>query len=187
MLAVDYMLTKPEGVTSLILASPALSVRRWAEDADRLLAQLPEDQRRIIKQHDTSGATDNPELEEALGEYYRRYFSRSDPWPPELHRAFEQLNTEVYELMWGPSELAATGTLKDYEREAEVHSLDLPVLFTTGRYDEATPETVEHYRRLVPGAEIAILENSAHMTMLDEPETYIDVVRDFLNKVDPGR
>ncbi len=41
MLAVDYMLTEPDGVRSLILASPALSVRRWAEDADRLIAQMP--------------------------------------------------------------------------------------------------------------------------------------------------
>ena len=30
MLAVDYMLTNPEGVQSLILASPALSVKRWS-------------------------------------------------------------------------------------------------------------------------------------------------------------
>jgi proline iminopeptidase len=104
-----------------------------------------------------------------------------------LHRAFEVLNTEVYELMWGPSELAATGTLKDYEREAALPSLNLPVLFTAGRYDEATPESVEYYRSLVPGSEIAILEDSAHMTMLDEPEAYIDVVRDFLNSVDLGR
>lgn len=187
MLAVDYMLTKPKGVMGLILASPALSARRWAEDADRLLAQLPEDQRRLIKEHDTSGTTDDPKFEEALNEYYRRYFSRSDPWPPELHRAFEDLNTEVYELMWGPSELAATGTLKDYEREAALPSLNLPVLFTAGRYDEATPESVEHYRSLVPGSEIAILEDSAHMTMLDEPEAFVDVVRDFLNNVDLGR
>ena len=32
MLAAEYMLTKPSGVKSLILASPALSIPRWLED-----------------------------------------------------------------------------------------------------------------------------------------------------------
>ena len=184
MLALDYMLTKPEGVRSLILASPVMSARRWAEDADRLLAQLPDDVQMAIRNHGAAGATDDPDYEEALMEYYKRYFSRSDPWPQYLHQAFEDLNTDVYGLMWGPSELAATGTLKDYEREEVLPNLHLPVLFTTGRYDEATPATVEHYKSLVPDSRIAIFENSAHMTMLDEPLAYVETIREFLNNVD---
>jgi len=181
------MLTKPEGVRSLILASPALSVRRWAEDAERLVAQLPEELQRRIDEHEASGTTDDPEYQEATMDYYKRYLSRSDPWSPDLLLAFEHFNTDIYGLMWGPSEFTATGTLKDYEREDVLPDLDLPVLFTAGRYDEATPETVEIYRRLVPGSKITIFENSAHMTMLDEPQAYVDVVRQFLNEVDSNR
>jgi len=66
-------------------------------------------------------------------------------------------------------------------------NLDLPVLFTVGRYDEATPETVQYFQGLVPGSKIAIFENSAHMTMLDEPQSYTDAVRQFLNEVDSNR
>jgi proline iminopeptidase len=89
--------------------------------------------------------------------------------------------------MWGPSEFTATGTLQGYDREAELAELDVPVLFTTGRYDEATPATVRHYQGLVPGAELLIFENSAHMTMLDEPEAYADAIREFLMEVDRSR
>ena len=184
MLALDYMLTKPEGVRSLILASPVMSARRWAEDADRLLGQLPNDLQMAIRDHDAASTTDDPAYEEAMMEYYKRYFSRSDPWSPDLQRAFAELNTDLYGLMWGPSELAATGTLKDYEREEVLPNLDLPVLFTTGRYDEATPATVEHYKSLVPDSRLAIFENSAHMTMLDEPLAYVETIREFLNNVD---
>jgi proline iminopeptidase len=187
MLAVDYMLTKPDGVQGLILASPALSVRRWAEDAERLLAQLPEETQAAIREHQASGTTDDPAYQEATMEYYKRYFSRADPWSPDLLQAFEELNTDIYGLMWGPSEFEATGTLKDYEREEVLPDLDLPVLFTTGRYDEATPETVEHYRSLVPGAMLVVFEHSAHMTMLDEPEANVAAVREFLNEVDASR
>jgi proline iminopeptidase len=86
--------------------------------------------------------------------------------------------------MWGPSEFTATGTLQEYNREADLPNLDLPVLFTAGRYDEATPETVRYFQSLVPGAELLIFENSAHMTMLDEPGAYAAAIRNFLKKVD---
>ena len=103
MLALDYMLTKPEGVRSLILASPVMSARRWAEDADRLLGQLPNDLQMAIRDHDAASTADDPAYEEAMMEYYKRYFSRSDPWSPDLQRAFAELNTDLYGLMWGPS------------------------------------------------------------------------------------
>ena len=43
MLAVDYMLTRPKGVESLILAGPALSIPRFLKDAQALRAELPEE------------------------------------------------------------------------------------------------------------------------------------------------
>lgn len=187
MLAVDYMLTNPDGVRSLILASPALSVRRWSEDAHRLIAALPEEFQAAIERHQAAGTTDAPEYQEAITEYYRQYFSRSDPWPPDLVKAFEELNTEIYGLMWGPSELVATGSLSTYEREDVLPGLDLPVLFTAGRFDEATPATVEHFQSLVPDSRLVIFENSAHMTMIDEPEAFVETVRQFLNEVDEAR
>jgi len=87
----------------------------------------------------------------------------------------------------GPSEFTATGTLQDYNREPDLPNLDLPVLFTAGRYDEATPETVKHFQTLVPGAEIKIFENSAQFPMLDEPDTYAEAIRSFLNNAEGAR
>jgi proline iminopeptidase len=187
MLAVDYLLTEPAGVESVILASPVLSVRRWAEDADRLIAELPDEYRTAIEEHEGAGTTDSTEYQEATMEYYRRYLSRSDPWSPDLVEAFDDLNEEVYGFMWGPSEFTATGSLSTYERESELGNLELPILFTAGRYDEATPESVEHFHGLAPNSEVEIFENSAHMTMLDEPESYVAAIRDFLSRVEQAQ
>jgi proline iminopeptidase len=184
MLAMDYMLTEPEGVSSLIFASPALNVTRWAEDARQLLTALPEETQALIERHQNEGTTDTPEYQEAVMDYYKIYLSRSDPWSPDLLATFEGFNTNMYGYMWGPSEFTATGTLRNYNREPDLAKLDLPVLFTVGRYDEATPETVQHFQSLVPGAEIQIFEESAHLTMLDEPDTYAEAIRSFLNNVD---
>lgn len=184
MLAMEYMLTDPKGVKSIVFASPALNVKRWTDDAKRLLTALPEETRSAIERHEEDGTTDAVEYQEAVMEYYKLYLSRSDPWSPDLEAAFEAMNPEIYSLMWGPSEFTATGTLRDYNREEDLPQLNIPVLFTAGRYDEATPETLVHFHSLVPDSEIAIFENSAHMTMLDEPKAYADAIRRFLNSVD---
>jgi len=86
--------------------------------------------------------------------------------------------------MWGPSEFTATGSLRSYERAEQLKTLNLPVLFTAGRYDEATPTTTEYYRSLVPAARLRIFENSAHLTMQDEPDAYVEAIREFLHQVE---
>jgi len=187
MLAVEYMLGNPEGVRSLVLASPALSVARWSADADRLLAALPESTQAIIAEHEEAGTTDSPEYQGAVVEYYARYVLLRDPWPADVDSSFAGLNPDIYGQMWGPSEFTSTGTLKTFERAEALAGIDVPILFTTGRYDEATPETVEYYASLAPDARVEILENSAHFTMQDEPERSVEVVRAFLRQVESRR
>jgi proline iminopeptidase len=86
--------------------------------------------------------------------------------------------------MWGPSEFYATGSLKTYDVTPRLHELRVPVLFTCGRFDEATPATVASFQRLVPHARLAVFEHSAHLTMIDEPVRYASTVRAFLRRAD---
>lgn len=185
MLAVEYMLTtKPSGVKSLILASPALSVERWLRDADSLKRTLPASLQTAINKHEATRTYDAPEYQAAVTEYYKRFLSRMDPWAADLDSTFAQLGVGPYMTMWGPSEFTATGPLRHYERAERLGELSLPVLFTVGRYDEATPATVEHYRSKVPGAKLVLLEHSAHITMQDEADRYVEVIREFLREVE---
>lgn len=184
MLAVDYMMTKPDGVQSLILASPALSVSRWLEDAAALIKTLPESTQATIAEHERAGTFDAPEYQAAVTEYYKLYLCRREPWPDDVNRTFAEMSLSVYGTMWGPSEFTATGSLRTYERGEQLETLDLPVLFTAGRHDEATPAATEYYRSRVPGARLVIFENSAHLTMQDEPDANVQAVRDFLREVE---
>jgi proline iminopeptidase len=185
MLAMDYMLTHPQGVRSLILAGPAISIPRYLEDVQKLRAALPKETQEVLARHEAAGTTDSKEYQDATMVFYQRHLCRVKPWPEEM--SSEGFGTEVYNFMWGPSEFYATGTLKDYDRTSRLGELRLPVLFTAGRYDETTPEQAEWYRSLVPGARIVIMENSAHMTMLDEPDRYAEVIRTFLHDVERGK
>jgi len=184
MLATDYLLTKPEGVRSVIFASPAISIPRWLADADTLLMTTPDSIQEAVARHEADGTYDAPEYQAAVMAYYERYLARKLPWSADIDSTFRQLSEMVYGHMWGPSEFTATGTLQGYDRTDRLGAITIPALFTTGEYDEARPATVEYYQSLVPGAELAIIEGAAHLTMQDDSTENVRVVREFLRRVE---
>ncbi len=183
-LGTEYVLTKPEGVRSLILASPALSIPRWIHDADSLITTLPDSVQAVIAKHEQAGTFADPEFQSAMTMFYGEFLARRQPWSPDIDSTFSQLNQTLYVYMNGPSEFTLAGTLKDYDCTARLGEITLPTLFTTGGYDEACPATVRYYQSLVPNSKLEILENSGHLTMQDEPERNVEIVRNFLNEVE---
>jgi proline iminopeptidase len=77
-----------------------------------------------------------------------------------------------------------TGNLMNYDCTAHLGEIDIPALFTCGRYDEATPEATAWYQSLLPKSELAVFEESAHMPHLEETERYLQTVRGFLRRVE---
>ena len=184
MLAVDYLLTQPTGVQSVVLAGPALNIPRYIRDVQALRAALPPDVQETLSRHERAGTTDSTEYQEATRVFNKRHLSRLDPWPSELQRTVDGFGGAVYNAMWGPNESLVTGLLKDYDRTSSLSQLRLPVLFTVGRYDEVTPEQAVSYQELIPGARVEVFEQSAHMTMLDEALSGTRLLRQFLREID---
>jgi len=160
MLAVEYALTQPDGLASLVLNSTPTSAPRWAEETALLAEGLDEE------------------------EFRRRYICRLDPEPEVLQRARAKFGKQVYETMWGPNEFTVTGTLKDWDVIARLGHIRVPTLITSGRYDECTPALVEPLHEGIAGSEWIIFEDSAHMPYLEEPERYLRVVGEFLERVE---
>lgn len=181
MLATDYMLTKPEGVVRLIFSGPAISASRFTQDTRAYLSELPEDIQEIIRESEAKGDFSSEEYQDAMMAFYRLHLCRVEQWPDCLNRAFEKLGDSVYGYMWGPSEFSVTGTLKDYERVDRLKEITIPVLFTCGRYDEATPAATKFYQSNLPGSEIAVLEDASHAHHIEKTEEYLQIVRDFLH------
>ncbi len=184
MLAVDYLLTRPTGVKSLVLASPFLSAPRGIHDADSLLGTLPDSLQTVIRHHEQERTTASPEYQSALMVYYGTYFARRQPWSDELNNAFAELNQALYGYMWGPSEFTVTGILSDYDQTNRLGEITTPTLLTAGQFDYCVPATIKYYQSLIPNSEVVILENCAHLTMQDDPVADIKVIRDFLNKIE---
>ncbi len=184
-LVAEYVLAGgQEGVRSLVMSGPCLSAARWAEDQQEYISDLPESARAAIRESEASGNFSSPEYQEAMSLFYNRHVCRMEPWPDCLNRSFEKLGHPVYEQMWGPSEFTVTGTLREYDCTARLGRIAVPVLFTCGEFDEASPKTTAYYASLVPNAEVAIFEGASHEHHLEKSEEYLETVRKFLRRAD---
>ncbi len=186
MLAMEYALTQPDGLASLIVADSPASMRQWVDEANRLRADLPEPVRETLLAHEAAGTTDDPAYQDAMMVFYRRHVCRLDPWPACVTRAFEKMARfpEVYNTMNGPSEFHVIGTLKDWSIVDRLGEIRVPTLLLSGRHDEATPAIVETIQTRIPGAEWVIFEESAHMPHVEEPKRYLHALAAFLSRVE---
>jgi L-proline amide hydrolase len=185
MLAMEYVLTRPVGLASLILASSPASIPQWIAEANRLRKELPQDVQETLRHYEEAGTTDETAYEEAMQVYDKRHLCRLDPWPEPLTRT--SVNPEVYNAKWGPSEFHATGTLKEWDIRDRLGEIELSTLVTSGRYDEATAAIAETVHRGIAGSEWVIFEHSSHMAHLEEEDEYRRLVEDFMRRVEEGQ
>jgi len=185
-LAQEYMLTKPTGIQSLILADTAASTERWIAEANHLRAELPNEVQETLQKHEESGTTGDPAYASATQVYYRRHLCRLEPWPDCFQRTLDQLdrNPEVYNTMWGPSEFYCTGKLRDWNIEARIGEIDRPTLILSGEYDESTPAINQALQREIRNSEWVVLEGCSHTPHLEATEKYLQILTGFLTRVE---
>jgi proline iminopeptidase len=185
-IAVSYALKKPSGLRSLVLTSPFLSAPRWQQDADRLIGQLPRQMQKAIYDYERK-KSNIEEYHTASREFFRRFINRMDPLPEPFNRARMKMNFEMYNYMWGLSEYKVNGTLKKFDISKKLHQVRVPVLLISGRYDEATPESLQYFKRMFPAAQTRIFENSAHFPFWNERDAYMDAVSRFMRSTEKQR
>ncbi|MDB5080368.1 MAG: alpha/beta fold hydrolase [Chloroflexi bacterium] len=191
MLAIEYALTQPGTIESLILANTLSSMPLWVAEANRLRNDLPPEVQATLLKHEAAGTTESEEYQAALIPFYDRHVCRV-PWTEDVAYSFGHiLDGPVYKYMNGPSEFHVIGVIKDWDRTDRLGEIKLPTLIVSGRYDESTPTINEIMQKGIEGSEWVVFENSSHLAHVEEPEEYFAVVRQFLSKVEqagvPGR
>ena len=186
MLAMEYALTQPAGLASLVLASSPASIPQWVAETGRLRAELPEDVQQTLQRHEDAGTTDSEEYEQACLVFYKRHVCRLGEWPAYVLRSFEfiQRHGLVYRTMNGPSEFHVTGTLREWDITDRLGEIALPTLVVTGEHDEATPAINRTVSEGIPGACSMILPGCSHMAHVEEPEAYIGLLDGFFAEVE---
>jgi L-proline amide hydrolase len=186
MLGAEYAITQPKGLKSLTIANSPSSMELWVKEANRLRADMPQSVQDALSRHEKAGTTDDPEYQKASMDFYERHVCRVVPFPPEVTETFDQIarNPTVYNTMNGPNEFFVIGTLRNWSVIDRLSAIEVPTLLVSGRYDEATPATVQPFKDGIKGARWEIFENSSHMPHVEEQEKCMQVVGAFLDQND---
>jgi proline-specific peptidase len=183
-LAIEYALHHQAHLRSLVLASGAASTAECVAGMNAWRRELPAEVQATLARYEATGEYEHPDYKAAVEVLYRRNFCRVRPYPKPLAVAIERMAVPVYETMWGPNEFTCTGNLMDWDRTDRLGEIRVPTLITCGRYDEVHPSCAETLRRGIPGSELVVFEESAHLAHLEEPERYLAVLRGFLERVE---
>ncbi|MBB6170284.1 L-proline amide hydrolase [Nocardiopsis mwathae] len=185
MLAARHASERPDGLRGLVIANAPASYRLWLQEMKVLREQLPEDVNETLLRHEADGTTQSDEYFAAMRVFYEKHVCRLDPWPRDYMASFMEIYNDptVYYAMNGPSEFHVIGTLKDWSVEECSADIAVPTLLVSGRYDEATPATVQPFYDRIPDVRWEIFEESSHLPHLEEPEHFREVMAEFLNGV----
>lgn len=182
MLALEYMKTKPTNVQSLILASTMYDIPAYRKTTDELLLQISLGDQAIVRKHEREGRFSSREYQEVVSKWNRTYLWRGSR--PERIDSFNGFNDDLYRVMWGPSEFSVTGSLRDWSATGWMGEIQQPTLVISGEFDEVTPGMSEHAAQLLPNAHYEVVEGGAHLVHVENPESYLTVLRDFLQTND---
>jgi L-proline amide hydrolase len=86
--------------------------------------------------------------------------------------------------MNGPSEFHVIGTLKEWDIIGRLGEIATPTLVMSGRHDEATPVIAETVHKGITGSEWVVFEESSHMCHAEERDRCMEIVGDFLDRVE---
>lgn len=82
----------------------------------------------------------------------------------------------------GPSEMLASGNLRDWEGYSTAHQIKSEVLLINGRYDEVQDLAVTPWFWKIPKVKWLHLEKSSHVGHFEERERYMQFVGEFLGR-----
>ncbi len=106
-------------------------------------------------------------------------FHFRDPRDPRI----DAMRAELGQTVYAPDVLraAARGDYGAIDVQHRLGGVTHPVLVLAGRHDRTcSVAAAEAIAEAVPGAELVVFEDSAHMTFVEEQDAYLNAVRDFL-------
>jgi proline iminopeptidase len=190
-LAIEYALRHQEHLKGLVISNMMSSIPQYNEYARNVLMPAMDPQVLAeIQALEAAGDVENPRYMELLiPHHYEHHLLRlpADEWPPNVVRAFDDINADIYVPMQGPSELGASGKLETWDRSRDLHRITVPTLVIGARHDTMDPAHMEWMAGQLPQGRYLDLPDGSHLAMYDDQDRYLAGLVDFLHDVEAGR
>jgi len=184
-LATEYALKYQQHLKGLVISNMMASIPAYNDYAKRALMPLmDQDLLAEAQALEASGRTSEPRYMEILiPMHYEKHVLRrpAAEWPEPVTRSFERINTELYTLMQGPSELGASGRLSNWDRFDDLGRIEVPTLVIGAQHDTMDPAYMRAMAEKLPKGQYLHLPNGSHLAMYDDQADYFRGLTAFLN------
>ncbi len=180
-LGIEYALTHLDAFKTLILADGAANIPHLVGELERLRGALGPETVAMMQRHEAEGTLDHPEYKGALDILNYRHVCRLQTWPDAVNASLDRWNMAPYKAIQGPNEFCYTGSIKDWNRVPDLHTITQPALVLCGLHDELTPACSRLIHQGLANAAITVFPNSSHMPFWEEPDAYFAVLGAFLD------
>ncbi len=182
-LAIEYAVSFPERLHSLILQGTAADIPLLRSEMERLRAALGHETLAMMHRYEAEGDFSNPEYRAAITLLNHRHVCRLASYPGAYQRSLDGQNRAIYEHMQGPNEFHYIGNLSNWSRAEALSKITVPALITAGAHDEITPVCARNIAESLGGpSEVRIFPNSSHHPHFEEPEPFFSALTDFLSR-----
>lgn len=183
-LAIEYALKYQRNLKCLIISNMMASIPAYNAYAEKVLMPAMDQQLLAqVKAFEAAGTTNDPRYMQILTPlHYERHIlrRRSAEWPEPVTRSFARLNSQVYTLMQGPSELGASGRLVNWDRYADLALIETPTLVMAGLHDTMDPAHMAAMATKVQHGSFALMPDGSHLSMYDDQLRYFAALTKFL-------
>ncbi len=187
MLAMEYALKYPSHLKGLIISNMMASIPAYNDYTRRvLMPAMDQDALKEIQAYEERKEYEHPRyMELLLQHHYVHHVLRmpAELWPDPVNRAFKHLNSKLYLLLQGPSELGFIGTLSNWDISGHLGRITAPTLVIGATHDTMDPAYLEWMARKIPKGQFLLCPNGSHMAMYDDQQIYFDGLRRFIADV----
>ena len=180
-LSIEYALTYPDAIQSLVLANTCGDLPHLTTELNRMRDALGSETVAMMLHHESMETIDHPEYQAAITILNYRHVCRLKEWPSSLLASVNDWNMGPYGTMQGPNEFLYIGNLKDWNRIPDMPRLKMPALIITGTHDEIGPACALRMHNALPNSKVIVFPNSSHVPFYEEPEDYFAALRNFLS------
>ena len=191
LLATEYALKYQQNLKGLIISNMMCSIPKYNEYAQNVI--MPRMDQAVlaeIKGFEAAEDYENPRYMELLYEHhYEKHVLRIpvEDWPDPVKRGFDHVNADIYVSMQGPSELGASGKLLEWDRSADIASIQVPALVIGAEHDTMDPAYKRWMASAMPRGRYLHCPQGSHLAMYDDAQTYFDGLVQFVHDVQAGK
>jgi len=182
MLALKYIIDRdPTKLVSLILYSSLPSSKLWNEESLRLINYYPHEYKLALL-NNLNHLKYNKKIYKKAVKLYTLDHHHDNAYKvyKPLHKRKMKFNKEVYEALWGDSELFCTGSLLNYDVINDLDKVKIPTLIINGANDESTPYINKVMHDGIKNSKWFIIQDARHVSYNEHPEEVINILNDWL-------